>query len=216
MSIGSQELELFEANEHALVRQRFAIAKNLALKKAKGIYRRELAKKAFKRLADAAAKAYAKEHAQAKDWNKLFTVLDRKDFTDSMVRWFEVEYKLGNFDGLLPAKYQKKKIVKAHAEAAYLASNPYEYRMCPVGTRVQTLIFERSLWTARAAGKWAKEHGFAYQPSVKRGAGKVHTTKKSIRIRQLSTSQFRKGSFRTIEFGSDSGIKAVVGCPSIG
>jgi hypothetical protein len=77
---------------------------------------------------------------------------------------------------------------------------------CEVGTDVQTLLFPRDRFnTANAAKIWAREHGFK--------APKVDTTDQYFRLRQESPESFIRRTFRTIEFG-DSGIKAVVGCPS--
>ena len=79
-------------------------------------------------------------------------------------------------------------------------------RFCEVGTEVQTLIFPKERFTtAKAAKAWARDHGFAY--------GKVDAKTETFRLRQHPPDSFIRRTFRTIEFG-DSGIKAVVGCPS--
>jgi hypothetical protein len=76
-------------------------------------------------------------------------------------------------------------------------------KRCPVGTEVQTLIFDADDFDRREAVAWAKRGGFS--------ASKVDETGSSYRIRQHSPGQYRKGSFRTISL--DDGVKAVIGCP---
>ncbi len=78
-----------------------------------------------------------------------------------------------------------------------------ENRRCPVGTEVQTLIFDSELFTASTAKSWAKQHGFKY--------GKVDSKEETHRLRQAEPGEFRAGSFRTISFAE--GVQAVIGCP---
>ena len=70
-------------------------------------------------------------------------------------------------------------------------------------TKVQTIIFKKSDFTAASAKKWAREHGFK--------AGKVDETSESFRLRQRDPGQFQKDSFRTISFRR--GVSAVVARP---
>jgi hypothetical protein len=72
-------------------------------------------------------------------------------------------------------------------------------------TSVQTIIFDRKLWSVSAAKKWLAAHGYKV-PSV-------DTTDAYLRFRQRPTFDFDKGSFRTKKFGEDTGIKAVIGMP---
>jgi hypothetical protein len=74
---------------------------------------------------------------------------------------------------------------------------------CPVGTEVQTLIFDREVFNKTEAKRWAKENDFS--------ATKVDETRDSYRIRQKDPRRFKKTGFRTIELAD--GVKAVVGCP---
>jgi hypothetical protein len=103
------ELKLFTENDGDLYRQMTtSILKNLATKKAQGKYNRELAVKAFMYLAEAGAKKYAKEHASSPaEWNKIFSVADRKQAATDWRDEFETEFELGNYNSLLPKKYQK-------------------------------------------------------------------------------------------------------------
>jgi hypothetical protein len=74
---------------------------------------------------------------------------------------------------------------------------------CPVGTQVQTLIFDREKFTRTRSKAWAKKHEFKF--------GKIDETEDYFRIRQQNPDKMDENSFRTIEFGE--GITAVIGCP---
>lgn len=71
---------------------------------------------------------------------------------------------------------------------------------------IQTLIFDKSKFSAGKAVAWAKEHGFR----VEANPG-IDETEESYRIRQRGPGQFQEGSFRTIELAP--GVKAVIGLP---
>lgn len=75
----------------------------------------------------------------------------------------------------------------------------------PRSTTVQTVIFDRQLWTVSAAKKWLKDHDYKVPP--------VDTTDDYHRFRQHPTFQFTAGTLRTKNFGKDTGIKAVIGMP---
>lgn len=75
-------------------------------------------------------------------------------------------------------------------------------RLCPVGTKIQTLLFDKGKFSEAEAKKWASGHDF--KTSVDEKAN-------TYRMRQAEPSDFSKGSFRTITL--KSGIKAVIGCP---
>lgn len=110
MTAGARELSLFAENDANLHRQmEVPIQKNLATKKARGEYSHEKAVKAWMYWADEAAKRFCKEFGTKSDvWHKMFTVQDRKQVAEGAAKSFEVEYGLGNYDYLLPKKYQKK------------------------------------------------------------------------------------------------------------
>lgn len=76
-------------------------------------------------------------------------------------------------------------------------------KICPVGTEIQTLIFEKPTWDIPFAKHWAEKHDFMY--------GIVDEKPNSIRIRQRDPSYFVEDSFRTIDI--TDGVKAVIGCP---
>lgn len=67
---------------------------------------------------------------------------------------------------------------------------------------VQSLLFDRSLWTEGQARSWAKLHGYL--------VGRVEHTDRFWRFRQYDP---RRGRYRTIPFGHATGIKAVLRWP---
>lgn len=71
---------------------------------------------------------------------------------------------------------------------------------------VQSILFNKLCYSARKAKNWAKRHGFDFDDidTAKRG-----TRRNYHRIRQESPSKFSE--FRTISFGSNGCIKAVIG-----
>lgn len=72
-------------------------------------------------------------------------------------------------------------------------------------TKIQSLVFSRSMFGPSEARAWAKDHDFT--------AAKVDIQKNTVRIRQLAPSSFQKDSFRTIELRK--GVKAVIGVPKV-
>ena len=102
------------------------------------------------------------------------------------------------------ARWNGRKRSEAGMMKVSAKGNPY--RVCPRGTRIQTLIFPLTQFTEKKASKWARDHGFRIQ--------KIDITSQSIRIRQQPVELFTKGSFRTITLPSRTGtIRAVIGCP---
>lgn len=68
-------------------------------------------------------------------------------------------------------------------------------------TKIQTLIFDKEIFTEEEAKDWAKENDFK--------ADNVDETDDSYRLRQKDPSDFEDGSFKTIEL--TEGVKAVIG-----
>jgi len=140
------ELEQFAVNEADLYPQRQAIEKSLAAKKARGVYKHDLAVKHFGYFVEAGAKKYAKEFGGA--WHKLFDVPTRRAVAENLTRAFEAEYKLGNYDRVLPKKYQKPK----KAVAAAHATKKVTWRL-PEGLEVTWSPVNQAyfaLWPAKA------------------------------------------------------------------
>lgn len=101
----AEDLRLFVDNDSQLYRQQtLSIFKNLATKKARGEYTHAGAVKLFGYLAEAGAKKFAKEAGGV--WNQLFSVPTRREASEQWAQEFETEYALGNYDHLLPKKYQ--------------------------------------------------------------------------------------------------------------
>jgi len=98
-----------ESNRNIYLRMTQPILKNLATKKVQGKYTKTGAHKIFMNLAEFGAKEYLKEFPEpGKLWNTRFPIQDRRAVADGWVEEFEVEYGFGNYDNLLPKKYQKK------------------------------------------------------------------------------------------------------------
>jgi hypothetical protein len=103
------ELRLYIDNDSDLHRQQGApILKNLATKKVRSQYKHDLAVKLFGYLVESGAKKYAKEFSIGTDWHKMFDVPTRKAVAEELTQTFEAEFELGNYDQLLPMKYQKE------------------------------------------------------------------------------------------------------------
>lgn len=115
MSAEATELKLYIDNDGDLHRQMTtSILKNLVTKRARGEYEHDLAVKAFGYLVEAGAKKYAKEFGGT--WHQMFDVPTRRAVAEELTDSFEAEAKLGNYDQLLPKKYQKKEEVRDVAE----------------------------------------------------------------------------------------------------
>jgi len=103
-----EELKVFIDNDGQLYRQMTtSIHKNLVTKIAKGVYDKTLAEKAWGHLVEAGAKKYAKDAGSGAAWHTMFSVADRREVARELNEEFLTEQKLGNFDHLLPKKYQR-------------------------------------------------------------------------------------------------------------
>jgi hypothetical protein len=76
--------------------------------------------------------------------------------------------------------------------------------MFPRSTRIQSIIFDRALWTITKAKAWLKRHN--------RKSPKPDVTKNFYRFRQEPPSHFVKTTFRTIPMGRN-GIEAIIAIP---
>lgn len=112
------DLKIYIDNDGDLYRQQTtSILKNLVTKRARGQYRHDLAVKAFGYLVEAGAKKYVREFGDDQPWNRLFDAGTRKLVAEDLTGDFEVEAALGNYDQLLPKKYQDQGKAKASAHA---------------------------------------------------------------------------------------------------
>lgn len=111
-SHAAHDLRLFIDNDGALyASQTTPILKNLATKRARGQYRHDLAVKLFGYLVEAGAKKYVNALGDSAKvpWHKMFNVSTRRRVAEELTKSFETEAALGNYDNLLPEKYQKQK-----------------------------------------------------------------------------------------------------------
>jgi len=74
-----------------------------------------------------------------------------------------------------------------------------------MATEVQTVLFDKDRWTVTEAKKWLRDNDFI--------SPKVDETDRYLRFRQVHPDDFKPKSFRTIPFGKNTGIKAVIGEP---
>jgi hypothetical protein len=77
---------------------------------------------------------------------------------------------------------------KHHAAAAFSRENPSR---CRASSEVQSLLFQKNLYTPAQAKRWAVAHGFK--------PGKMDVTGKYIHLTQAPSSKFRR--IRTVPFG---------------
>jgi len=77
-------------------------------------------------------------------------------------------------------------------------------KICPVGTEIQTVIIDKSVFTLGNAKDWIYRHNFknAMNPDI---------TDNYYRFRQADPEKFDQDGFRTIDIAG--GVKAVIGCP---
>jgi hypothetical protein len=192
------ELEQFAVNEADLYAQRQSIEKNLATKKARGEYKHDLAVKAFGYFVEAGAKKYAKEFGGT--WHKMFDVPIRHAVAENLTTSFEEEYKLGNYDRLLPKKYQKQEKASASSHARKKVSWKAPESLKIVWSPVNVAWF--ALWPGRGPIKdqqvlkvagtdemhsWLREtYG---EPYGRVGASHMHSTMSSAYARKKSPAQ---------------------------
>jgi hypothetical protein len=119
------ELVQYTENEQSIYTQiTLPILANLATKKVRGLYDADKAIQAFMYLAEAGAKKYAKEFGgNKKQWHDTFPISVRKAAAAHWRDEFESEFELGNYDQLLPKKYQEKPDTRSTSEKAYHAYN---------------------------------------------------------------------------------------------
>jgi len=151
-AIEARELKLYIDNDADLHRsQHVSILKNLATKKARGAYEHPLAVKLFGYLVEAGAKKYAKEFGSpGQVWHQLFPASTRKAVAEELTTDFEDEHALGNYDHLLPKKYQQQE--KAPKGATIHASKKIAWKV-PEGLKVAWSPVNQAyfvLWPASA------------------------------------------------------------------
>lgn len=102
-------VEMFIPNDMRSYDQWRSIEKNLATKKARGVYDAVLAPKLTMYLVQSAAQSYVKQHGERGDvWHKVFPMEVRQKAAQELVTEFERDFSNGELDDMLPKKYQKK------------------------------------------------------------------------------------------------------------
>lgn len=153
----ARELKLYIDNDGDLYRrQTTAILKNLATKKARGIYKHDLAVKLFGHLVEAGARKYADEfEPNRRVWHQMFDAKTRRAVAEALTKDFEGEYALGNYDSLLPKKYQKEMqqhFKKKASPTKYISAMP-DFPKLPPGT----ILAERGEKTKKSTGHARKK-----------------------------------------------------------
>lgn len=107
----AQELKITTDSDGDIYRrQTESILKNLITKVARGIYNKTGAVKIFMYLAETGARKYAKEQGGNEgQWHDMFPIAVRRLVADAWRQEFEAEANLGNYDNMLPKKYQGKR-----------------------------------------------------------------------------------------------------------
>jgi len=126
----ASELVTFVDNDGELYQgQTTSILKNLVTKIAQGKYDRDKAVTLFMYLAESGAKKYALNfNGSERNWHEMFPADVRRMAATHWRDSFEAEAKLGNYDNLLPKKYQaggsvgKSADYRAGAEHAQLVA----------------------------------------------------------------------------------------------
>jgi len=115
-----RELQLYIDNDADLYRSQYTpILKNLMTKHGQGRYNSQTAVKLWMYLVDNGAKKYSQDHGHSGAvWHKMFPKALRLKVAAALRDDFEDEAKLGNYDNLLPKKYQGKVSGKTLGEAS--------------------------------------------------------------------------------------------------
>ena len=133
----ARELELFVENDAQLHRsQEVPIQKNLITKMARGVYNHNGAVKLYGYLMENGAKKYNREYGGGGSvWHEMFNTATRKAAAERFASSFETEAKLGNYDYLLPKKYQKSKSNPGRGTTV-----PAHIRINPRNGRIQVFV----------------------------------------------------------------------------
>ena len=92
----ARELYLYFTNSAPAIAQYEHLLRNYEKKRAKGVYNSALAVKGAIHAVNAAAQAYARDHADAADWHKLFSTSDRAAVALMLMDDAQAEWAAGN------------------------------------------------------------------------------------------------------------------------
>lgn len=95
-SDAARELYLYFTNDARLMAQYEHLLRNYERKRGKGVYNSALAVKGALHAVNDAAKAYARDHADAATWHKLFDTSDRAAVALMLIDDAEAEWAAGN------------------------------------------------------------------------------------------------------------------------
>jgi hypothetical protein len=106
--VAAKELYLYIVNDAQLYRQQYEpIIRNLAAKKARGVYNHTLAVKLFGYLVESGAKKYVKELGSADMvWHEMFPKKLRDAVAEELTINFEEEWEAGSYREFVPKKYR--------------------------------------------------------------------------------------------------------------
>ena len=95
-SDAARELYFYFTNEARAMAQYEHLLRNYEKKRAKGVYDDALAVKGALHAVNAAAQSYARDHADARDWHKLFSTSDRAAVALMLMDDAQAEWAAGN------------------------------------------------------------------------------------------------------------------------
>lgn len=153
----------------------------------------EQAKRGFEKAKEGTKKAYKSVKEYTKDKIKAQKKKVALEVLDDTKDKVDAKYKivLKGAENIIEDKYQKGGTAKK------------TFTECPIGTVVQSIVFDRKDFNVISAKKWLKENDFKY--------GKSDIKKSTIRFRQEDPSNFKKASFRNKPITKS--IMLVIGCP---
>lgn len=155
----ADQLKLYIDNDGDLHRQQTtSILKNLMTRRARGEYDVDKAVVLWGYLVESGAKKYAKEHSPTVPWHVLFPVPLRREVARALARDFESEAGYGNYDHLLPKKYQQARASVA-APALTRARPPKRAAQARSGRELDRDIAEAVTRSTRVAlARRARRH----------------------------------------------------------
>ena len=134
----------------------------------------------------------------------IYQKLTDKQKDDVLQEQFEMDNDMGSDgDGEMETSFENLNILLQDASNGEIYAKGGEVFVCPVGTQIQSLIFDKSMFNLRQAKAWAKKNNFENDFVD----GKLNT----LRIRQKDPAMFTEDGFRTIQLRQ--GVQAVIGCP---
>lgn len=98
----ARELYFYLSNCARAMAQYEHLLRNYEKKRAKGVYNSALAVKGALHAVNAAAQSYARDHADAREWHKLFSTSDRAAVAFMLIDDAEAEWAAGNFWSVKP------------------------------------------------------------------------------------------------------------------